>query len=228
MKPFISQQYRWATGSLSLMKDRTFYRDARVGFRRLLPYVSGFLYYITTGLAVFVAPIPGPVMMWCFPDMVQPQNYLPLIGGPLVWFIVLPLVSNCRWRVETLRVQMLYSFAHAKALYDSLRNRTAGWVPTGAKRSPNPVAAVVMRMIRLVIPVNIAAMTTGVLHVSLLYGFDKVWPAAVYALLYIYVAAPLLFAPQVKSWRSILSTARAHVPAVRTLGRDAGREAVPA
>jgi len=238
IKPFISQQYRWATGSMSLMKDRSFYRDANVGFRRLLPYFSGFLYYITTGFAVFVSMLPGPIMMWFFPQNVAAQNYLPFIGGPIVWFLLMPLVSCSRWRVEVLRVQMLYSFAHFKALLDTMLNRTAGWVPTGAKKAPNPVATVVMRMIRVMIPFNVVALASGVAHVALTRGLEHVWPAMVYAAVYCYIAVPLLCAPRVMSWREMLLPRRrtphtgllaaAHPVAGAVQGPSSGTTAVPA
>lgn len=208
VKPFISQQYRWATGSLSLMKDPSFYREANLGFTRLLPYLSGFLYYITTGLAVFVSMLPGPIMMWFFPQAVAPANYLPFVGGPLVWFVLLPRLSTGRWRLEVLRVQMLYSFAHFKAVCDTVRSRTAGWVPTGATKAPNPVATTVMRTIRVVVPFNLLALASGVLHVTLSFGIEQVWPAALYGLMYAYVTVPLLFVPRVMSWRDLLRSRR--------------------
>ncbi len=208
IKPFISQQYRWATGSLSLMRDRSFYREANVGIKRLLPYMSGFLYYITTGLAVFISMLPGPIMMWFFPADVAPANYLPLLGGPLVWFLLLPLISTGRWRIEVLRVQMLYSFAHAKALLDTLRGRTAGWVPTGATKAPNPVAVTVLRTLRIVVPFNVVLLVSGIVHVAVGYGVEQVWPAAALAAVYVYVAVPLLFAPRVLSWRDLVRRTR--------------------
>ena len=208
VKPFISQQYRWATGSMSLMKDRSFYRSGDLTVSRLLPYFSGFLYYITTALAVFVSMLPGPIMMWFFPGSVTPSNYLPFIGGPLVWLVLMPLVSTGRWRVEVLRVQMLYSFAHFKALADTVRNRTVGWVPTGAKKAPNPVATVVMRMIRVVVPFNLIALASGVTNVALHFGIEQVWPAVLYGLMYAYITVPLLFAPKVLSSRDILLSSR--------------------
>jgi cellulose synthase/poly-beta-1,6-N-acetylglucosamine synthase-like glycosyltransferase len=208
LKPFISQQYRWATGSLSLMTDKSFYRDAHLSFTRFLPYFSGFLYYITTGLAVFVSMLPGPIMMWFFPQAVAPENYLPFIGGPLIWFLILPLVSTGRWRVEVLRAQMLYSFAHSKAIWDTVRGRTAGWVPTGATKAPNPVATTVIRTIRIVVPFNLLALVSGLVHVSVSFGAQQVWPAAVYAVIYGYITIPLLFAPRVVGWRTILTGRR--------------------
>jgi len=209
--PFISQQYRWAAGSLSLMKDKSFYRDANLTVPRLLPYFSGFLHFITTGLAVFVATLPGPIMMWFFPQDIAPENYLLLIGGPLAWFLLLPFVSIGRWRLEVVRVQMLYSFAHFKAMLDIARNRTAGWVPTGAKKAPNPIATAVIRTIRVVVPVNLVALVAGMVHVTLTFGVDHVWPAGLFGLVYAYVTVPLLLAPRVLSWRDILVPRRRKV-----------------
>jgi hypothetical protein len=156
-------------------------------------------------------------MMWPYPHQVSPENYLPLIGGPLVWFLLLPLVSAAHWRVEVLRVQMLYGFAHFKALLDTVRNRTAGWVPTGALKAPNPVATVVLRTIHVVVPFNLIALVTGVIHVTLAFGIEHVWPAVLYGLIYTYITIPLLFAPRVLLWRDILALQRSKVGALAAL-----------
>jgi cellulose synthase (UDP-forming) len=147
---------------------------------------------------------------------VRPENYLPFVGGAIVWFLVMPQVAACRWRVEVLRVQMLYGFAHAKALWDTVRNRTAGWVPTGATKAPNPVAVTVMRSVRVMVLFNVVALGSGIVYVALGYGAAQVWPAAIYALLYMYIAVPLLFAPEVRSWRQILRPAQQARPAELT------------
>ena len=71
----------------------------------------------------------------------------PLVGGMLVWFLLLPMMSRARWRVEVIRVQMLYSFAHAVAVADTLKGITAAWVPTGAVRTPSPLVGRVRRLL---------------------------------------------------------------------------------
>ena len=81
-------------------------------------------------------------------------------------------------------------------------------MPTGAKKAPNPVATSVMRMVRVVVPFNLIAMTTGVAHVALSYGLQQVWPALGYVLIYGYLGIPLLFAPRVVSWRGLLMPRR--------------------
>ena len=50
---FATQQYRWCTGSMSLLFSRGFHRLPLTSMQRL-SYWSGFLYYITTAVNVFV------------------------------------------------------------------------------------------------------------------------------------------------------------------------------
>jgi hypothetical protein len=99
-------------------------------------------------------------------------------------------------------------------------------VPTGATKAPNPIANVVMRTIRLLVPLNLIALISGVLHVTLAFGIEQVWPAALYAVIYSYVSIPLLFAPRVLSWPdigerckvSVLATLNAAAPSLSSMG----------
>src|SRR3954451_15128264 len=116
----------------------------------------------------------------------------------------MPLVAKGHWRDEGLRADMLDSLAHPVALRSILRGPVAGWVPTGSKPASNPVATTVIRTLRVLVPFNLLAFVTGIVHVSLAYGFDQVWPAAIYATIFAYIGVPLLFAPRVRSWRQIL------------------------
>ncbi len=58
---FVNQQYRWCTGSMSLLRDETFHANRTICRRQRLCFWSGFLYYITTAVNVLVTPaVPGP------------------------------------------------------------------------------------------------------------------------------------------------------------------------
>ena len=61
---FVTQQYRWCTGSMSLLFSKAFHRHDFTVMQRLC-YWSGFLYFIGTGVNVFVLSIP-PVLMGIF------------------------------------------------------------------------------------------------------------------------------------------------------------------
>lgn len=109
---FLNQQYRWCTGSMSLLRDRGFHEHSALGKRQKLCFWAGFLYYISTAVNAVVAPLPALAMLWVTPDWIEPANSVWLLGAVALWFLVLPAVMKGRWRFDVLRVQYLYSFAH--------------------------------------------------------------------------------------------------------------------
>ena len=192
---FVSQQYRWATGSMSLMVDKSFYQSSEFSLRRIAPYFTGFFYYLTTGIAVFISNLPAPIMLWFFPDYVRATNYLPLVGVVFSQCILLPFVTNKRYRPTVMRVQILYSFAHAQAIFDSVRNQTKAWVPTGAGQSAHSGAKKIIRTMKLVLSLSLTAQIGGIINVWHHNGSQNLWPAIAVFLCMSYIYFPLLLAP---------------------------------
>jgi cellulose synthase (UDP-forming) len=188
---FVNQQYRWCTGSMSLLRGWSIV-GAQLNWNQRLCFWSGFLYYIGTAVAIFVSPLPTIIMLWRLPHEVRPSNYLPLIGGMLVWFLLLPMMSRARWRVEVIRVQMLYSFAHAVAVADTLKGITAAWVPTGAVRKPSPLVGRVRRLLLTWLLLVQTAQWVGVLRGMDEFGLGAYWTTLLFSALQAYIAWPLI------------------------------------
>ena len=169
---FINQQYRWCTGSMSLLANREFHAQ-RLGVRRKLAFYSGFGYYLITALLVFVVPIPTLLMMWGFTENFHPRNYLPIMPIVLWGWIAAPAMLSGRWGPEVFRVQVIYGFSHAMAIWDVLRGRTAAWVPTGAMASPastpansRPLASRVRRLMLVWISTTQVLLWAGLFHTA--------------------------------------------------------------
>ncbi|MBM2620685.1 glycosyltransferase [Actinoplanes sp. LDG1-06] len=128
---FITQQYRWCEGSMSLLADPEFHQQAWMTPGQRASYWSGFAYYLTTSMNALLAPLASIIMLWFFPDRISNIDALPLAGATLVWLVLFPLVAVGRWRIDVLRVQTVYSFAHLFCLLDMARGRRLDWVPTG-------------------------------------------------------------------------------------------------
>ena len=60
------------------------------------------------------------------------------------WLVVYPLIMRSRWRIEVLRIQTVYGFAHLFNIVDLIRHRVVEWHPTGSK-APAPIAVKVKR-----------------------------------------------------------------------------------
>ncbi|MGL5857634.1 MAG: glycosyltransferase family 2 protein [Angustibacter sp.] len=190
---FLNQQYRWCTGSMSLLSDPEFHRTPELTWRQRVCFWAGFLYYISTGVNAVVAPLPALAMLWFLPEWIEPMNSIWLLGALLLWLAVLPMMMRGRWRIDVLRVQLLYSFAHAVAIWHVLLGRTREWVATGAAAGrTTPVATTVGRVVR-----SYAALTQGLIYLGLwrgasVYGLDRYWAMLLLATLSAYIHLPVV------------------------------------
>ena len=145
---FIAQQYRWCEGSMTMLATRRFHTTPNLSLKARLSYWSGFLYYTSTALSSLIIPLPAITMAWFFPQWVRPWNTVWLAGALAVWLVIYPMVMRGRWRIEVLRIQTVYGFAHLFNIVDLVRNRVVEWHPTGSK-APAPIAMKVKRFYTL-------------------------------------------------------------------------------
>ena len=188
---FISQQYRWAEGSLALLNDPAFHTERSMTFNQRLSFWAGFLYYITTAMNALLAPVALLVMAFFFPQNIQPINMLPLLGVVLLWTAVMPFVSRTHWRFEVLRVQTIYGFAHLFCIMDSIKGKMSQWIPTGATVH-TPLGERVRRTMIWYLSASQALLLVGLTTGALRYGLDSYWANFVLVPLSLYVYLPLI------------------------------------
>lgn len=145
---FVSQQYRWCAGSMSLLFSREFHR-MRMATMTRLSFWAGFLYYITTAINIFAIPLPTILLGYFAPLEVQASNYVFVMLALVVHQAIVPFITCERESLVGLaRIQTTYSLAHVVALSDALRRRSESWVATGAAHQ-TPIARRVVRFARL-------------------------------------------------------------------------------
>ena len=188
---FVVQQYRWCTGSMSLLFSKSFHRTP-MALRQRLCFWTGFMYYITTGINVFVIWLPPLLIGYFAPTKMHAANYVLVCLAVLIRLSLIPVLTSDRgsW-VGLARVQMLYSFAHAVALFDVVRGRSASWVATGAARG-----TALSRKIRAVTSIWLVA-AQGLIWTAIVrdvpkYGIANFWPMALAALINLYTIGPLV------------------------------------
>jgi cellulose synthase (UDP-forming) len=127
---FLAQQYRWCTGSMSLLGSRKFWAT-RMRLRTRCCYLSGFCYYVHTALFTIAAPAIPLVMLIMLPERVRLANYLFIAPSMIYTLVVFPAWHRCRFGPEALMAKLLYGWAHLFALWDIARRRRMGWQATG-------------------------------------------------------------------------------------------------
>ncbi len=127
---FLTQQYRWCAGSMSLLGSRKFWAT-RMPWRTRGCYLSGFCYYLHTALFTFAAPAIPLVMLIVLPQQVRLMNYLFIAPSMIYNFIVFPAWHHCRFGLSAFMAKLLYGWSHLFALWDICRGRRQGWQATG-------------------------------------------------------------------------------------------------
>jgi len=132
LNAFFRQQYRWCTGSTStLLTSRLWSVPMSIPAR--LTYVSGFCYYLFTGMSVFVIPLIPISLLLFRPYSITPWNSGLILVYMLTSMTVLPLWHRSSYDLRaTLPLSLVRAWAHAMAIWDYLRRKTMSWQATGA------------------------------------------------------------------------------------------------
>ena len=176
---------------MSLLVDRSFHK-APLDLKQRLCFWCGFLYYITTAVFVFTVALPSLAMLWLFPEQIFVENYRLLLPALAVTYALTPVIMRSRWQPAVLRVQMIYSFAHAVAIYHTLRRRTADWVPTGAAGKGTPLAVTIRRVMTVTVLSGQALLWGGIAWDFGQLGIERLWPMILLAAVASYIQLPAL------------------------------------
>ena len=132
---FLNQQYRWCSGTMSLMRDGKFWRTRLPMYSRLC-YLAGLAGYAYTAVFTFIAPALAIGMLLFAPDFLLFKNMI--FVAPVLFYagVIYPMWHRSPYRLEAWSVRVLSGWAHVFALWDMLRGRLRGWQPsgTGGKR----------------------------------------------------------------------------------------------
>lgn len=192
--PYISQQYRWCEGSMELLRNRDFHLHPAITFQQRASFWSGFFYYVTTAMNGFFAPLPLLLMVWLFPDYVHNSNLLPLIGIPLLWLVAYPCLMRHHWRLDVIRVQILYGFTHSVAIFDMFAGTQADWVPSndGVNRA-TPLAVKVKRIMAYYLTTLFSAIILITAYrLATGYALRDWWGLLVFLAVYAYLFFPVI------------------------------------
>ena len=128
---FFNQQYRWCSGSMSLLGSRKFW-ERKLKFSSRMCYMSGFFYYIHTALFTFAAPVIPIVLLLFTPDKLRVHNMIFVLPSIVYTTLVFPIWHRAPYRLEAWSARMMYGWAHVFAIWDILRKNRMGWQPTGS------------------------------------------------------------------------------------------------
>lgn len=133
LRGFFTQQIRWATGSFALCTNKMFWRS-NITFMQRFCFVSGFCYYVVTGLSVLFIPVCPLLMVYFAPEYVFWWNMFYYLPSFLFTMVFLPFWMRVspEYSLEIVQTRQISYYAHLFATVDKIVGNPMQWVPTGA------------------------------------------------------------------------------------------------
>ena len=129
MDAFVRQQYRWCAGNVGIVCSRRLW-TVQMSLPARLTFISGFFYYLYTGLLVFVGPLLPVIMLIFLPGEIRVRNFVILLPAMLTGFVLYPLPRNSRFTPGIWPLAIARGWAHVFALWDGAWGRQMSWHPT--------------------------------------------------------------------------------------------------
>ncbi len=130
---YFHQQHRWASGSLSLMLNKSFW-TSRLSFSQKLSFVSGFLYYLSHPVMILFS-FQIFILLFLFHDYANLWNTLPFLPCILFSSFVIPLFRITRGRIGSFLARNAYLYSYSHATVVAFLHRSIGWEAAGTKRT---------------------------------------------------------------------------------------------
>ncbi len=129
-KQFFTQFYRWSTGSLCLMLDKSFW-TSRLTLAQKVCFFTGFGFYTTTGLSALFAFVPSIYLMLFKVEYLHWFNVLWAVPSIILTNIYLRFWQKSGFSWSAIECRAVSFYAHLFALVDILFSQTEAWIPTG-------------------------------------------------------------------------------------------------
>jgi len=127
---YFIQQHRWALGSIDLFLSKEFW-SAKINIMQRLCYLSGMLYYITTGLGVIFIYIPSLYLLIFKPDMILLFNAIFSVPSFIFGTVYMAFWTKAPWGIYAMQTRIIAYHAHLFALIERLTNSITPWQATG-------------------------------------------------------------------------------------------------
>ena len=129
-RALFSQQMRWCRGSTTLLSNKEFYKSNLTKMQKFC-YVTGFLYYSATALAVFMNPLPGPLLLWVRPDFFKYYNLFFAVPSLVYGVLILRFWARSNYNLNVQFVNVIMSYAYINSIKDRIMGNALNWCASG-------------------------------------------------------------------------------------------------
>lgn len=133
---FFLQQHRWSLGSIDLFLSKEFWAS-KISIMQRFCYLSGMLYYVSTGLGIVFINLPSIYLVIFKPHYILWFNAFFSVPSFLFGTIYNAKWSRFEWSISAMMSRLVSYYANLFALYERITGNLTPWQATGvAKKTP--------------------------------------------------------------------------------------------
>ncbi|KAF7191553.1 Cellulose synthase catalytic subunit [UDP-forming] [Pseudocercospora fuligena] len=135
-RAYFSQQMRWAMGSTTLVTNPEFWKSPLTRMQKIC-FLCGLLYYSAISLSIFMAPLPGMLLVWIRPDYVRYYNLAFAVPSVLFGILVIRCWAKAEYGWNVNFVQQVQTYAYLAAIKKRLLRKGLTWINRSRYHLPN-------------------------------------------------------------------------------------------
>jgi cellulose synthase (UDP-forming) len=132
---FLNQQYRWCSGTLSLIRARKFWQ-AKLPVTTRLVFLQAYVSFLNSAIYTFLGPALAIAMLLFIQQDIRLRFLWYTLPVLLYSLVIYPIWHHAPYRLEAWSVRLIVGWSHFFVYWDLIRRKPQGWTPsgTGAKK----------------------------------------------------------------------------------------------
>ena len=132
LSTFFTQQYRWASGSTSLLTSKMFWKS-KLTFIQKFCFLCGMFYYSCTALSIFFTPLSSILLLYLEPSKIIYYNIAFTIPSFIFSVFVMRWWSKQPFGLYVQKIRIFTNYASMLAILDRIFKTQMEWKVSGSK-----------------------------------------------------------------------------------------------
>jgi len=183
---FFTQQYRWASGSTSLLTSKMFW-TSKLDWKQKMCFLCGMFYYSASALSIFFNPLPAILLIFLDPEKSMAYNIAFTIPSFIFSIFIMRWWSVQPYKSYVLKIRIFTNYATLLAILDKIFKTQMEWKVSGSKNKKNAKFQYAIATMIIWTGISTSLTIGGIIWRSFEYKFYNFIPTLFFTLLNLFL-----------------------------------------
>jgi cellulose synthase/poly-beta-1,6-N-acetylglucosamine synthase-like glycosyltransferase len=178
---FFTQQYRWASGSTTLLSSKMFW-ISKLNWKQKMCFLCGMFYYSATALSIFFNPLPAILLIFIAPEKCLYYNIAFNVPSFIFSMFIMRWWSKQPFKLYVMKIRIFTNYASLLAILDKIFKTQMEWKVSGSKNKKNSKFQYAIAIMIIWTGISTLLTVGGIIWRSLQYNFYNFIPTLFFTL----------------------------------------------